>query len=190
MYTAGRFDWLYRLDRDPFGVEHTSYERCKREALLGFVAKRHHIVALDLGCGTGIQTKRLAPFCDHILGVDFSHKAISLAKLHCKDEAKITFTIEDIRAFCAKNKHSPSPKYDLLVCSEVLYYLDPMGLDSVIENLKEMSRSNTWLVLVGRADDQYVLPKFDSKFSLIDRIENHAWPRPFTVSLFEMRDTG
>src|SRR2546429_3292798 len=89
--TATGFDWLYRRNPDPFGVEHTPYECCKREALLKIVAQRHHTHALDLGCGPGIQTKHLAAYCDHILGIDFSVRAISLAKARCKDEAKIAF---------------------------------------------------------------------------------------------------
>ncbi len=184
-YTASRFNWLYYLNHDPFGVEHTPYERCKREALLRFIAQRHHTNALDLGCGTGIQTKRLAPYCDHILGVDFSAKAISLAKASCKDETNIMFTLEDIRIFCGGDKYPLYPKYDLLVCSEVLYYLDAHSLDAVIESFASISTLNAWLVLVGRADDQYVFPRFVSRFILIDRIENCEWRRPFAVSLFK-----
>lgn len=183
-YTVRHFDLSYRLDPDPWDVANNPYKRHKADVLLEVVARRRHKNAIDIGCGPGILTQRLAAYCDHILGIDFSPKAISLAETRCKDEPHIAFAVGDIRNF----NHSGT--YDLLICSEVLrymYYQDRRGLENTIDKLAELSAPDAWLVVVAAADDP-TLPKLERRFKLMDRLEERGWDRPFAVSLFGIRD--
>jgi len=179
-FTALRFDRLYRLCHDPYSVLNLPYELRKQDVILQFVSKKLHTNVLDIGCGTGIITKRLAPYCQHILGVDFSSKAISIAKMYCKDCDNISFVVTDIRKF------EDTKKYDLFVCSEVLYYLNTQDLDIITQKIAKMATPTAWLLIVGRADDIYVIPMLHKNFALLDRVEEPNCHRPFAVSLFDL----
>ena len=43
-------------------------------------------------------------------------------------------------------------------------------------------------MLVGKAGDDYVVPRVERWFELVDRTEDHGWYRPFAVCLFEIPD--
>jgi 2-polyprenyl-3-methyl-5-hydroxy-6-metoxy-1,4-benzoquinol methylase len=168
------------MDPDPWDVASNPYKRHKADVLLEVVARRRHKNAIDIGCGPGILTQRLAAHCDHILGIDFSPRAISLAEERCKDDSRIAFAVGDIRNF------NHSARYDLLVCSEVLdcmFYQDPRGLENSLEKLAELSAPDAWLVVVGATNDR-TLPDLERRFKLIDRVEDRGWRRPFAISVF------
>jgi 2-polyprenyl-3-methyl-5-hydroxy-6-metoxy-1,4-benzoquinol methylase len=179
-YSVRHFELSYRIDPDPWDVANNLYKRHKADVLLEVVAKRRHKNAIDIGCGPGILTQRLAAHCDHILGIDFSPKAISLAEARSKDNPRIAFAVGDIRNF------NHSAKYDLLICSEVLDYMylqDPQGLENTLEKLAELAAPDAWLVVVGSVKDR-TLPKLERRFKLMDRVEEKGWHRPFAVSVF------
>ena len=181
-HSARLFDISYRLDGDPWSVADNPYERHKADMLLEVVARRRHTNAIDIGCGPGILTQRLAAYCDHILGIDFSPKAISLARERCKDDKHISFAVGDIRNF------NHSGKYDLLICAEILYYLNPQDLDKTLKKIAELAAPDGWLIVLGFADNDPSLPPLKRRFKLLEHIENREWPRPFAVSLFTIRD--
>jgi predicted TPR repeat methyltransferase len=85
-YSAQRFDRLYQLDSDPFGVEHTASELCKQELLLSLISPRTYHHALDVGCGTGVISRYIAVFCDYLVGIDFSTEAIAQAQKHVQSK--------------------------------------------------------------------------------------------------------
>lgn len=182
-YSVRQFELSYRMDADPWDVTNSPYKLHKADMLLEVVARRRHKNAIDIGCGTGILTQRIASHCDHILGIDFSPKAVSLAETRCKDDPHIAFAVGDIRNF-----HS-SARYDLLVCSEVLAYMhlqDPKGLKKSIATLAELAAPDAWLIIVGAANDP-TLPKLERQFKLLDRLEERNWHRPFAISVFGVR---
>src|SRR5690348_627447 len=61
---AAAFDQLYRAAGDPYGAElpRYRYQRRKYEGLLSLLPRRRYRRALDLGCGLGSFTRKLAPF--------------------------------------------------------------------------------------------------------------------------------
>jgi hypothetical protein len=86
-------------------------------------------------------------------------------------------------------RHLESPeRYDLFVCSEVLYYLNARDLGEVVGRMARMSAPRAKLILVGKAGDDYVVPRVERWFKLVDRTEDHGWYRPFAVCLFEIQD--
>ncbi len=183
-YSAHSFNVSYALDPDPWRVFDRPYEIHKADLLLEVVARRRHTNAIDIGCGPGILTKRLASHCDHLLGLDFSPRAISLAQARCKDDKHVSFVAEDIRNI------ELSATYDLFVCAEILFYLTMQDIDRVIEKIVKHSATDGWLVGVGSTSgyDAKVFSRLERRFRLIDRLEDRRWPRPFAVSLFGIRD--
>ena len=64
------FDRLYGTVSDPFGTElpQYRYQRRKYDSLLSMLPQRRYRLALDIGCGLGAFTRKLAPFVDRVLG--------------------------------------------------------------------------------------------------------------------------
>lgn len=184
-FSESYFDQIYRLDSDPWGEgAESGYELCKADMLLKVVARRHHKNAMDIGCGSGNLTKRFATYCDHLLGLDISAEAISLAETLCKDDKHVSFVAGDIHHI----EHNT--KYDLFICAEVLYYLSAQDLDNLLEKIAELSTPDAWLVVLLPADNKYVnnyiFPSLKKRFKLVDQIEHNEQDRPFVISLMEV----
>lgn len=74
--------------------------------------------ALELACAEGFFTVRLAPRVEHLLATDISAKALERARSRVGPKDNVDFQVLDLSADML-----PSG-LNLLVCSEVLYYLD------------------------------------------------------------------
>lgn len=120
---AERFDRAYAADPDPWRVDSSAYERHKREATLAMLGGRRFGSALEVGCGTGALSERLAAFCESVLASDFSAVAVALAERRLARIANVTVARlrfpEQIRP----------QGFELVVCSEILYYLDPQTFE-------------------------------------------------------------
>lgn len=174
---AAEFDRLYRLDPDPYNTEDSRYERHKREVVVRVLSARRYGSALDLGCGTGTLTRQLASFCDRVLGVDFAPAAVETAR-RTTDDARVSYAVADIREM------REAGAYDLIVCSEVLYYLQPPELEDVIGRLARALVPGGVLALVGRADDDYLGPALKKRFTVAERVEDSSRERPFALTLW------
>jgi 2-polyprenyl-3-methyl-5-hydroxy-6-metoxy-1,4-benzoquinol methylase len=180
-HTPARFDRFYQLDPDPFGAKGSKYELSKQDRLLQLISRRAEYHALDVGCGNGFLSKRIAAHCTHLHGIDFSKKAVELAQKNCQELSNTTFAVEDIRSF------SSLELYDLIVCSEVLYYLQGAELDDVVRKLHQLAAADGWLALVGRAEAQIVPAALEKWFDLVDRVEDPDWYRPYSVNIYSPR---
>lgn len=69
---------------------------------------------LDLGCGSGIRTRKLAALGAKVTGIDFSKMLIEIAR---KDNSKIQFYIGDIRKTPFRNA-----EFDVVNSNLVLHY--------------------------------------------------------------------
>ena len=124
---AGWFDALYRSDPDPWQFRTSDYEREKYQATLGALRRPRFGQALEVGCAIGILTRHLAPRCDRLLAIDGSETALDAARRECASEANITFACRMVP------DGFPAGRYDLIVLSEVLYYLAAADLTAVAE---------------------------------------------------------
>jgi glycosyltransferase involved in cell wall biosynthesis/predicted TPR repeat methyltransferase len=100
---------------DPWNYD-SQYERLKRERMLSLVppgVKR----ACELACAEGHFTEHLAKTVGHLTATDISVAALSRARARCATMTNVDFAQLDL-------VKDPLPEQvDLLVCSEVLYYL-------------------------------------------------------------------
>jgi 2-polyprenyl-3-methyl-5-hydroxy-6-metoxy-1,4-benzoquinol methylase len=87
------FDHLYAETHDPFGVElpQYRYQQRKYACLLSMLPQRHYRNILDVGCGLGTFTRKLAPFGEQVLGTDISGEAISQARRLSGSHLNITY---------------------------------------------------------------------------------------------------
>lgn len=111
------FDALYARDRDPWRFASSAYERAKYGATLQALAWRRFGRAFEVGCSIGILTRQLAPRCDSLLAVDVAATAVEQAQQHCAGLEHVA--IQQLRIPDAW----PRQSFDLILLSEVLYYL-------------------------------------------------------------------
>jgi peptidoglycan/xylan/chitin deacetylase (PgdA/CDA1 family) len=73
--------------------------------------------ALELGCAEGVFTEMLTPRVGALLAADISDLALERARKRCGNLRNVRFQQHDISGGV------PGENYDLIVCSEILYYL-------------------------------------------------------------------
>jgi predicted TPR repeat methyltransferase len=112
---AAYFDRMYQADPDPWGYETTPYECYKYAATLAALPDRRFRSALEIGCSIGVFSRMLAQRCDQLTSVDFSEQALLRAR--STPHEGISFERRAIPS------QWPDQAFDLVVISEVLYYL-------------------------------------------------------------------
>lgn len=112
------FEDLYQGTADPWDFATSDYERGKYAATLAALSQRRYWHALEVGCSIGVFTRLLSERCDRLTGVDASATAVEAARRRCGDLSHVDF------ARVAVPGAFPDGEFDLVVLSEVLYYLD------------------------------------------------------------------
>lgn len=121
---------FYQSHSDPYGSTVDPYERRKYDQTLHLLTGRHFRCALEIGCSQGAFTEMLAPQCDSLLAIDISELAVARA-------VERLGHIPHVRvARATLPTDMPSGAYDLILCSDVLYYLPRDVLIQFLPRLK------------------------------------------------------
>lgn len=123
------FDRMYARDDDPWQLSTRWYEQRKYAITLALLPNQRYRHAFEPGCSIGTLTVPLAQRCDHVTAVDVADAALQsadarLREFGCRD--RVTLTRLSVDA-----PWPPGP-FDLLVLSEVAYYLDEDALTQVL----------------------------------------------------------
>ncbi|MCJ2180070.1 trifunctional glycosyltransferase/class I SAM-dependent methyltransferase/polysaccharide deacetylase [Novosphingobium album (ex Hu et al. 2023)] len=110
-------------DENPWDYKGNAYEAMKYGQTLALTGGRRFGRALELACAEGEFTKRLAEVCDEVLATDISEAAVERA-----GKALSAYPGVTARRLNLLTDDIPGT-FDLIVCSEVLYYLP--DLDAV-----------------------------------------------------------
>jgi SAM-dependent methyltransferase len=145
---ASAFDQLYAGRNDPFGAElpQYRYQQRKYASLLSMLPRRQYGNVLDVGCGLGTFTRKLAPFAEHILGTDISAEAIGQARTLSAGHPNIAYSHQDML-----DSPRQDASFDLIILADTLYYIDPLtdvGLKSIAGNLSTKLAPGGLLLLV------------------------------------------
>ncbi|MCX2574139.1 bifunctional PIG-L family deacetylase/class I SAM-dependent methyltransferase [Pedobacter sandarakinus] len=136
------FESLYRTDNDPWKFESSAYEQGKYEATLAVIPKHRYSNALEIGCSIGVFTEKLEAYCEALTGIDLSETALAKAKKRMFGFPQVKFILGGIpSAF-------PKDTFDLIVMSEVGYYLSVKDLATTRSLIQAHMRSKGILVLV------------------------------------------
>jgi 2-polyprenyl-3-methyl-5-hydroxy-6-metoxy-1,4-benzoquinol methylase len=147
---ADHFARLYRANPDPWSFETSGYERAKYQQTLSVLDDRRFSAALEVGCSIGMLTALLAPRCDMLLGVDIVDDPLPAARARCADQPHVRFQRMQVPA------EWPAEKFDLVVLSEVLYFLTPADIERCAEHVVAGLLPDAMVILVnwlGRTDD-------------------------------------
>ncbi|OBV36741.1 class I SAM-dependent DNA methyltransferase [Janthinobacterium psychrotolerans] len=129
------FEQLYRDAADPWLVRQRWYEARKRALLLACLPQQHYRHAYEPGCGNGELTLALARRCERVLAADLSPQALLLAqqRLDAAGPAgHVTLARHQLPQDWPRTGKS-ADKFDLIVISEIAYYLSAEELALVAE---------------------------------------------------------
>ncbi|MFI5084648.1 MAG: PIG-L family deacetylase [Actinomycetales bacterium] len=128
-WAASEFDAIHREGAEPWDAPESWYEERKRALTLAALPRRRFGSALEIGCSTGVLTEQLAARADSVLGVDLSRQAVRTAT-----ERTRALTSVDIRTLAIPEEW-PAGRFDLVVLSEVGYYLHAAALERTLERV-------------------------------------------------------
>lgn len=136
------FAELYAADPDPWRFATSDYEREKYAATLAALPRPRYRSALEVGCSIGVLTRALAGRCDALLALDVVPAALDAARARCADQSHVRF------AECRVPGAWPEGRFDLILLSEVVYYLDQADLAALVGRLREALEPGGDLLLV------------------------------------------
>ncbi len=117
---------------DPWGVDERWYERRKRALTLAMLPRERHGRTLELGCSTGALAADLATRCESVLAVDASATATRAARRRI-DVAGLAARVEVEQRSVPEDW--PDGSFDLVVVSELGYYLSPRDLRTLVRRI-------------------------------------------------------
>ncbi|MFE4194661.1 PIG-L family deacetylase [Paenarthrobacter sp. NPDC056912] len=135
------FDEVHSREADPWSYTTSWYERRKRALTLAALPEESYESGLELGCSVGTLSEELAQRCRTFLGVDASSTALAQATVRLakyRSAGVKHLTIPD---------QWPAGTFDLMVLSEMGYYLAPTELSRVFTQIEGSARPGATLVL-------------------------------------------
>jgi peptidoglycan/xylan/chitin deacetylase (PgdA/CDA1 family) len=134
-----RFEEWFAGAEDPWDYTN-EYEEAKYAQTLSLLPEKRPASALEIGCAEGHFTARLAERVDALVAADISLVALERAKERCADRPNVSFVQLDVARDAL-----PGP-VDLIVCSELLYYLLPEELAPTVGKLVEALEPGGYLL--------------------------------------------
>jgi SAM-dependent methyltransferase len=115
---APHFEERYRARHDPWDTLTGAYELQKRERTLRACGDGPFAAACDLGAGLGLVSAALAPRCARLVAIDAAPTAARAARRRLRASPHATVLTGALPGAL------PAGTFDLVVASEILYYLD------------------------------------------------------------------
>lgn len=135
------FDEVHSKSEDPWAYTTSWYERRKRALTLAALPGEKYRSGLEIGCSIGTLTVDLAGRCTTLLAVDASSTALEQAAARLAPYPGVT-----TRQLTLPESW-PGGSYDLVVVSEVGYYLAPAEFGLLLKHIQDSMAPGGTLVL-------------------------------------------
>ncbi|SDM90033.1 Nodulation protein S (NodS) [Methylobacterium phyllostachyos] len=136
------FDERYANNLDPWEFETSDYERAKYVATLDALPRSRYSSALEVGCSIGVLTEALAKRSDALVSLDLAARALTRARDRCRDLSHVRFELAQVPG------QWPDGTFDLILLSEVVYYLDAADVTRLAHRVRGCLRPGGDVVLV------------------------------------------
>lgn len=140
--TPEYFDDVYNANDDPWNFASSRYEAEKYIATLNALPREKYESAFEIGCSIGVLTAKLAAHCKSLLSVDVNEKALAQARERCRELENVRFQIMSVP------QEFPDEVFDLILVSEVGYYLDKKDWQTAFDKIFEHLNSGGNVILV------------------------------------------
>jgi hypothetical protein len=148
--SAEFFEQRYRDIGDPWDLAHDSYEQSRYDTIVRALQGRRYSYAFEPGCAVGALTVKLATICDRVDACDFSETAVRQARRRCA-------CFPGVSVRCASlTDPAPIAEYDLIVLSEIGYYLTSTAWQCLVSNIADGMQPEATLLAshwLGRSPD-------------------------------------
>lgn len=121
------FDQLFEDNDDPWAFRQRWYERRKRALTLSLLTRPRYASIFEPGCANGELSAELAARCDRLLCCDAASAAVALAS-----NRLLGFPHAQVAQSRLPDQWPAGP-FDLIVLSELAYYLDADDLHRLID---------------------------------------------------------
>jgi len=139
---ADYFAKIYAQNPDPWNFTSSDYERRKYDATIGMLGTRMFSAGLEAGCSIGVLTQRLAARCEHLLALDIVPAVLDEARARCAGLDHVAFGCRKLPA------DWPAQNFDLMVFSEMLYFLSADDIRQTADLACRHSLRNGAILLV------------------------------------------
>lgn len=155
---SAKYDMLMRPDEPYYATQYLYWIR----PLITELFPGKTATVLDLGCGQGRLSIPVSKFCKEVIGVDFTPKAIKMAKNYSSQHScnNITFVLSDVLSYA---KESSESSFDVVLLTEVTFILP--SYKQVLSEILRILKPNGIAFISFRS--QY--------FDILHSIRNKKW---------------
>jgi len=154
------FNDVYLASSDPWNFEASEYEAAKYDATIASLPLSWYENALEIGCSIGVLTGKLADRCSRLTSTDVSDRALEIARKRNDGRKSVQFLKTSIP------REFPDEDFDLIVISEVGYYLDVHDWQEATQKIFNHLRPKGHIILV------HWLPDVDDYPQTGDEVHN------------------
>jgi 2-polyprenyl-3-methyl-5-hydroxy-6-metoxy-1,4-benzoquinol methylase len=144
------FERLYQAAEDPWHFRDSAYELGKYAATLAALPRQRFCHGLEVGCSIGELTWQLGHRCAAMLAIDTAAAPLAIARARCADMGQVRFAQMHVPA------EWPDETFDLIVLSEILYFLTQADIAAVAARVRaSLARDGVVLLVnwLGPTDD-------------------------------------
>lgn len=136
---AAPFDDMYEQGKpDPWHFDDSVYERRRLDLVLACLGRTRYDRTLEIGCATGQLCVELSRRADEVVGLDASARALEVARAK-SDEVHWVLG--------AAPGDLPSGDFNLIVLSEIAYFLDGADLLATLRGARRRLRQHGEIVI-------------------------------------------
>lgn len=140
--TDAYFDAMWGLGDDPWEHGTRWYEERKYGLTAAALPRASYRRGFEPGCGSGFLTTRLAARVLHLVAMERSARGADATRRRCASLPNVDVRLGKVP------KSWPEGAFDLIVLSEVLYYLDDADLEEVLDRSTDSLEPGGHLVAV------------------------------------------
>jgi len=167
--TDAYFDAMWALGDDPWEHGTRWYEARKYGLTVAALPRASYRRGFEPGCGAGFLTMRLASRVQHLVAMERSARGAEATRCRCASRPNVAVLRGQVPTSW------PGGAFDLIVLSEVLYYLDDAALEEVLARSTDSLEAGGHLVAVHYR--QLVREHARTGDEVHDRL-HRSWPDP------------
>ena len=130
-----QFEAMFRADPDPWKFKERWYEARKRALTLACLTRPRYESAFEPGCANGELSAALAERCDRLLISDGAPAALELARSRVAASPNVSTLLGWMP------EAWPAGDFDLIVVSELAYFLTPEAIDALGDRARKSLRA-------------------------------------------------
>ena len=183
------FERLYSQTPDPWNCETSPYELLKAKRTADAIIQLQMPGAvLDVGCGEGILAEFLGARGHVVSAIDISPSAVERARQRCASHSQVDVAVGNVL------KRPVLGRFDVIVLSEVLYYLGyGRSRRTVCDQLVETLSENGYLAVTNPWPASRNIERVLGTHSRLKLVSANVFPdpgRPYSLAIYRRLGNG